>query len=261
MPGYGEPKPAAPVTPAGRSVGLGEGGEEGLDLFRLHPDARIHDLEPQPRPETFIAVLGENADADLTFVGELGGIARQVDEYLAQPQRVAQQEPGHPAVHRDDELHVLRHAHADHRGDIVEHFPEVELDVLDDDLAGLDLREIEDVVQNAQKRLGRTLDLEQVIPLTRGQPAAQGQVDHAQDGVHGRADLMAHVGQEAALGLVGDLGFPRQSFGPGDGLFELPVEALHGLFGLLARADVHEAFEQFLPAADADAGHGLEDGN
>ena len=36
--------------------------------------------------------------------------------------------------------------------------------------------------------------------------AAEGEVDHAEDAVHGRADLVAHVGQELALGPAGGLG-------------------------------------------------------
>ena len=35
---------------------------------------------------------------------------------------------------------------------------------------------------------------------------AEGEVEHAEDAVHGRADLVAHVGQELALGPVGGLG-------------------------------------------------------
>ncbi|MNE03938.1 hypothetical protein D3C80_964580 [compost metagenome] len=36
---------------------------------------------------------------------------------------------------------------------------------------------------------------------------AQGQLEHSQQGIHGRADFMAHGGQEGGLGPVRRLGF------------------------------------------------------
>ena len=74
--------------------------------------------------------------------------------------------------------------------------------MLDVELAGFDLREIEDVVDDAQQRLGRDVDLPNVVLLARGEPTLQGEVRHAEDGVQRRADLVAHVGQEVALGPV-----------------------------------------------------------
>ena len=66
------------------------------------------------------------------------------------------------------------------------------------------------------------------VDLRRGSRAAarvevglQRQVRHADDGVHRRADLVAHVGEESALGLVGRLG-------RGAGLLRL-VEQARGL--------------------------------
>ncbi|MNN81034.1 hypothetical protein D3C81_1978160 [compost metagenome] len=40
-----------------------------------------------------------------------------------------------------------------------------------------------------------------VVALAGIQLGQQRQVTHADDGVHGRADFMAHVGEELALGL------------------------------------------------------------
>ena len=50
------------------------------------------------------------------------------------------------------------------------------------------------------------LTMLEVLPLLGGQLGVQGQLGHAEDAVHGRADLVAHVGQELALGAVGGLG-------------------------------------------------------
>ena len=50
------------------------------------------------------------------------------------------------------------------------------------------------------------LTMLQVLALLGGQVGVQGQLGHAEDAVHRRADLVAHVGQELALGPVGGLG-------------------------------------------------------
>jgi hypothetical protein len=47
-----------------------------------------------------------------------------------------------------------------------------------------------------------------VIALLLVQIGLQRQVAHANDGVHGRADFMAHVGQKVALGLGGFFSIP-----------------------------------------------------
>ena len=51
--------------------------------------------------------------------------------------------------------------------------------------------------------LTRLLGLLQVIALARCQLSLQGQVTHADDGIHGRADLMAHIGEKRRLGRSG----------------------------------------------------------
>ena len=73
-------------------------------------------------------------------------------------------------------------------------------------LAGLDLREVEDVVDDRQQVLAGPVDLLQVGrrvlgDLLGGQLLEQLAV--ADDGVQGRAQLVAHVGQERALDLAG----------------------------------------------------------
>ena len=73
-------------------------------------------------------------------------------------------------------------------------------------LPRLDLREIEDVVEHDQQRVGRRLDHRQVVALLGRQVGVEGEIGHADDAVHRRADFVAHVGQELALGAVGLLG-------------------------------------------------------
>ena len=128
------------------------------------------------------------------------------------------------------------------------------------ELAGLDLGEVEHVVDDAEQGVGRRLDRLQVLPLVVGQGRVEGQLGHAEDGVHGGADLVADVGQELALGPVGRLrrllGLAQLLLGPlalGD------VADEGGEQVLLAQADGGDADFGGELAAVAAQGRDLED--
>ena len=53
-------------------------------------------------------------------------------------------------------------------------------DPLQIQLAGLDLGEVEDVVDDAEQMLGRTLDLADIVELLRIEPGLQGEMGHAE---------------------------------------------------------------------------------
>jgi hypothetical protein len=78
-------------------------------------------------------------------------------------------------------------------------------------LAGLDLRQIEDVVDDAEQVLRRHADACQLGALAGARRIPQHDLGDAEDRVDRGADLMAHVGQELALDPAGRLG-------PGQGL-------------------------------------------
>ena len=104
---------------------------------------------------------------------------------------------------------------------VAENFADLEGGVVQLELAGFDLGEVENVVDEREQRLGRILDDAQVLALHGRQLGSQQQLRHADDGVHRRADLVAHVRQEGALGAAG--GFGR--------LHRLSLRVLH-LFAL-----------------------------
>ena len=71
------------------------------------------------------------------------------------------------------------------------------------ELARFDLREVEDVVEDREQRIGRRLDRHQVVALMLVEAGVERQLGHADDPVHRGADLVAHVGQEFALRAAG----------------------------------------------------------
>ena len=101
------------------------------------------------------------------------------------------------------------------------------------------------------KSVGRVRDTLEELALAPSEVRIQHQFGHTDDPVHGRADLMAHVGEELALGPAGGL---RGFFGLGQFsvMVDLPIPQSSGgrdpptrprtarssLFRLLALGDI-----------------------
>ena len=143
-----------------------------------------------------------------TFLGrELHGIAQEIQQHLVQPHTVA--------------INFLRKDIAD---EDIEFLP-VRLDLRTYDiahglhglaegkrlhgkhhLAAFDLRHVQHVIDQAQQLLSCQRDLAQaVLHASRIIHMAAGDARHADDRVHRRADIVAHVGKELALRPVGGL--------------------------------------------------------
>src|SRR6516164_1914357 len=80
--GDGEAETGAAETLRGRDIGLSELLEQLGLLFGGHADAGVGDCELDP-----VATVGDPArpQPDLAFLGELAGIAQQVEQYLLEP--------------------------------------------------------------------------------------------------------------------------------------------------------------------------------
>ena len=70
----------------------------------------------------------------------------------------------------------------------------------------LDLGEVEDVADQAKELFAAPADDLHVVLLLLGEWLLAEELGETEDAVHGRADLVANVGEERALGLVGRLG-------------------------------------------------------
>ena len=71
---------------------------------------------------------------------------------------------------------------------------------------GLDLGEVEDVVDDFEQGVAARADGLEILALFGLQRRVEHQAAEADHGVHRRTDLVAHVGQELALGAIGGLG-------------------------------------------------------
>ena len=240
LPGDRQAEAGPPVPARGRPVGLREGAEDPLAGLRRDADPGIRDLEAQGGRVRALRVGGHPHD-DLTPLGELDGVAGQVDQDLAQPAGVS------PHLRRDtvvDDACQLQPlavgALRQEIAHVLDGLAQVEIDHLQLQLPCLDLGKIQDVVDHAEERFRRGAHRLGEFPLLRGQLGVQDEVGHADDSVHRRADLMAHVRQELGLGVVGALGLagqldrpPRRRLELVRALLDLPFERRLGALHLL----------------------------
>ena len=132
--------------------------------------------------------------------GELDGVADQVDEDLPQPHLVADHRIRHLVRHADGEIESLApHFGSDDIDRLSEAPPWRERFCFDAELSRLELGHIKDIVQNPQEGAGRTLGRFQILPQQRGEVFFQGEMEHAEDAGHRRAQFVAHVDEELVL--------------------------------------------------------------
>src|SRR4051812_27354872 len=74
------------------------------------------------------------------------------------------------------------------------------------DPSGLDLGDIQNVVNQGEKAFSATVDDVQVFALLLGNIAVAQQTREAENGIQRRAQFVAHVAQEGALGAISGIG-------------------------------------------------------
>ena len=166
-------------------------------------------------------------------LGELDRVAQQVEQRLRQPRRVAAQRGGHARRRRMPSARPLACARSATRRGVRASSRASEKSVCSSSSLPASIFDRSRMsLMTCSRWLGGVGDLVQAVdaaPASRGVAAQQ--VRQADDGVHRRADLVAHVGQEGALGAVGGLGAVARQHQLGIGLLQL-------LLGLLDLGDV-----------------------
>ena len=77
--------------------------------------------------------------------------------------------------------------------------------------SSFELRDVENVVDQSEERVGTVGDGHRALALFVGQLATQKNAVHADDAIHRRSDFVRHVGKELGLGvacLLGELSRP-----------------------------------------------------
>src|SRR5882757_6496673 len=124
-----------------KGIGLGESIKDAYLQLRSDTapgvaDGKVHVL--------WRVLAGLHLHDHFTVLGELDGIADQIDEHLAQTQRITL----HPSRDRrrnvDDQFQALRlRPLGEHFAGFLDHFAQIEIDLLELEPTGFDLGEIE----------------------------------------------------------------------------------------------------------------------
>ncbi len=201
--GYGEPEAGTAVLAGHRLVPLRELVEDAVPCLGGDADAGILHAHAHER-----RLLGEGqGQADPPLRGELHRVAEEVHHHLAQPPGVADEHPGEPRLQLQGKFQPFsRRVLGEDRHRVGGQLREVEGDVLELHAPGLDLGEVEDVVDDGEKRLARAAYRLHVAHLLLGETGAEEELGHAEHPVHRGPDLVAHLGQEVGLGAACRLG-------------------------------------------------------
>ena len=201
-----QPQARAAEPAGGGLIGLDEFFKQpGLNL-RRHADARIAHIHLQGQ-RRFRGVDALQRQFDLAVLGELHRVAAQIEQNLPQAQGIADQHRRDGDIIANEEFEALLIGlGVDRIGQRLQHAVQPEFDLLDLQLARLDLGQIENVVDQAQQQIRRALRLRQLVMQIGRQFMFERQIQHADDRIHRRANFVAHVGQEFRLHARGGFG-------------------------------------------------------
>jgi hypothetical protein len=188
---------------ADQRVGLGEQLEDVFELVPGNADAGISQAEVEDDGIRVRRGRGGRADsqADAAFSGELDGVADEIHENLAQAPLVAPDVAWDLGCQAQGQGQALGRGLGAQGADHDRHgAAQIEILHGEFELAGLDARNVQNVVDDGEQDLGGFPGGIQGIVLFRGQGRGQSQLGHADDGVERGADFVAHLGQEIAFG-------------------------------------------------------------
>ena len=177
--------------------------------FRAHADAVVLDAElVLPAAAHLPGKLAHPHRDRAARRGKLDGVGQQVQQDLVQPGLIAVDIlVGH--IHR---IHIKLQLFcvdlpADDGFQIVQHLRKVDFHLFQMELSAFDAAHIQHIVDEREQMVAGSKGLGQIIlhPLLVVNIADR-QCSKADDGVHGGADVVGHIGKEGALGAVGSLG-------------------------------------------------------
>src|SRR4029450_9303588 len=190
------------VAARGQGIGLSEVLKQFRLLLRRHADAGIHNGKLDP-----VASVGHLAypKGDLALLRELAGIAQEIEQNLLEPHGIRGKRAQVLLGFDNEAVLVLRGELSRGADDLVDEPGQIDTLGIEFELAGFDLREVEDLVDEAQEVGPGGIDAAQRLQrLFRAEARRVG--DHhlgeTDDGVERRAQLVAHAGEELRLALA-----------------------------------------------------------
>src|SRR3984893_9280335 len=180
---------------------LGKLLEQLAHLLRRHADAGVGHRDRDPVAAVLLSLV--SGDGDSAFLGELVGVARQVEQGLPEAGLVGVDRAEARWAINDEAVVVLRRHRLNRPGHVLDSGHQRERFEVKLHAPRLDLGQIENVVdqgeqvpagsEHAVKRLGILLQRLRILPQ---------HLADADDGVEWRAQLVAHVGEELRFVLA-----------------------------------------------------------
>ncbi len=223
----GEAKAGAAEFPRRRTVGLAEGLEQARAGHGVHADAGVGHLDRDAHRPVRLGSSGEH-DLDDAFAGELHCVRNEIGDALAHAHRIeTQAETGRQRAGEDETDILLLGRGREQRMDLADRVQRAGVDRCDLKSARLDLGQVEHVVEDGHQVGAGLADGGDHCARLGIEIALLERLRHAEHAVERRADLMAHVGEEFALGAGGRLGGVARGFE-----FAQTLGALLGQLGL-----------------------------
>ena len=208
---------------AGAAKAAGDAGiplVEGLKKLAQHigsdADAGVANDEAQPHG-ALAGGHGRHGQVDFALLGELDGVADKVDQDLLDPMVIAPQHAQWLRRAPHHEVQALGLGEVAHQAlDPVQQRVQAEGLLVDDQFTGLDLGQVENVIDDVQQIAASLAHHADHGTLILGERLVFQQLGETENGVHGRAQFVAHVGQEPGLrlarGFGGLAGFDQRGF-------------------------------------------------
>ena len=183
-----------------RGVGLGERLEHAVLVGGRDADAGVADLEAHDRDVDRRSETGIARTHDLAGAVNFTALETRFTSTWRRRVGSPRTSRGQIGIRVGEQLEVLGvRGVAEERGDVFEEHARVEVDDLELELAGLDLGEVQDVVDDREESFGRGVHARGVLALLAVERGVEEQLAQADHGVHRRADLVAHRREELRL--------------------------------------------------------------
>lgn len=227
----GQAETGASELAADGIIDLGKLLEELVLFFRGNTDAGIANGEGKPDGISGVGDgEGSNFKDHFACFGELNGIPDQIDEDLAQARGITEKGMRQVGLAGKDEFKLLFFGGLEPM-DGSQFFHErvqLERDGFEAELTGFDFGKVENVIEEDEEGIGGAFNVGGVAVLLWGEVGLEEEIGHADNAIHGSAELVAHIGEELTFGDIGGLGAHG-------GLAQL-------IFGAAAHVDINDEF-------------------
>ena len=203
MPADRQPQPGSSEATGRGSICLSKRLKQSGKLLLAHPDPRIGHVEHEPR-RLGVTLHQRHTQHDVSTLREFDAVSNQVHEDLANPQRIAQNRARQRTEKLQTETRAFaRGPHLHDRDHLARQLGRRERDSLHVHPASFNFRKIENLVDQFQQVLAIAKHgLHGRDPLVLRQFLIEQVLRKAENGRQRRANLVAHIGEELALGFI-----------------------------------------------------------